>query len=507
MTKDQPKGTGGRSDGAGGRSDGAGGRPGEIGTTGHERHVAKALLSLAGGEIAGKLATLVTLAWSARVIGVEAFGVFTFGMGLGVLVATIPSLAPVSRMIQLVGSRTETLGVRLAALNVLRLSFTVPAMAVALPFVVMRPEPVDRWTIALMVVSCLLDNTVKVWWSACTALNRQAATALVLVGQRLITLTLVAAALLVAPSAATVAAAFAIGSFCANIGMAVLARGFGARTDYRAMTRGHLKEMLVAVPVSGGNSVLTELLGRLDVILIGLIAGDAAVGLYGVAYRLMETALFVSWTLSRALTPDLVRSRVGAELSQPVRLGLVLLFGLYVPYGAVLALAGRELSDVIFGSAYETGGVLLLLSAAPLLFGIAHLGTTTLFARRPDPIVPLATGIALVVNLLLNVLLLGALGAEGAALAKTVAFAVQAAILSVAVVRIAPPRGWARGALVAIGATAVAVVPVVLDFHILPSVLVAGAVYCPVWYVLVRRFDPGTAEWIGRARGGGADKP
>lgn len=520
MTKDQPTGMGDQPKDAGGRSDRSGTEPKStgrqatgtgreakaIGQAGHERHVAKALLSLAGGEVAGKLATLVTLAWSARVIGVEAFGVFTFGMGLGVLVATIPSLSPVSRMIQLVGSRVETLGVRLAALNVLRLSFTVPAMIIALPFVFMRPEAVDRWTIALMVLSCLLDNTIKVWWSACTALDRQAATALVLVGQRLTTLALVAAALLTAPSSATVAAAFAIGSFLANIAMMILARRFGAHTDYRAMTRVHLKEMLVATPVSGGNSVLTEMLGRLDVILIGLIAGDAAVGLYGVAYRLMETALFVSWTLSRALTPDLVRSRVGAELAQPVRLGLVLLFGLYVPYGAVLALAGTELSEVIFGSAYETGGVLLLLSAAPLLFGIAHLGTETLFARRPDPVVPLATGVALVVNLLLNVLLLGALGAEGAALAKTVAFAVQAVILSVAVVRIAPPRGWARGALVAVGATAVAIIPVVLDFHILPSVLVAGAIYCPVWYILVRRFDPGMADWIGRARGGGRDE-
>lgn len=476
-------------------------RPRKIGEPGHERHVAKALLSLAGGEVAGKLATLVTLAWTARVIGVEAFGVFTFGMGLGALVATIPSLAPVSRMIQLVGARTETLGVRLAALNVLRWSFTVPAMVVAVPFILMRSHPVDQWTIGLMVVSCLLDNTIKVWWSACTALDRQPATALVLVGQRLTTLALVAVALLTAPNSATVAAAFAIASLLANVAMAMLARSYGARTDYRSMTRAHLMEMLVATPVSGGDTVLTGLLGRLDIILIGLIAGDAAVGLYGVAYRLMETALFVSWTLSRALTPDFVRSRVGAELAQAVRLGLVLLFGLYVPYGAVLALAGSELSAFVFGSLYDTGTVLVMLSPAPLLFGIAHLATEVLFARKPDPVVPLATGVALVVNLVLNILLLGTLGATGAALAKTVAFAVQALILMTAVVRIAPPQGGLRGLAVAAAATGVAVVPVILNFHILPSVLVAAGIYCVLWYVLVRRFDPRMADWIARARG------
>lgn len=470
---------------------------------GGERRIATAMLSLAGGEVVGKVVTLITLAWAARVIGVEAFGVFTFGMGLGVLVATIPSLAPSSRMVQLVGSRMETLGVRLAALNILRWAFTVPAMAVAVPFILLRDEPLDRWTVAFMVAASLLDNTIKVWLSACTALDRQSATAVVIVGQRIVTLVLVGFALLLFPNSATVAAAFALGSLMANVAMACLARHYGARTDYRALRRRHITEMLVAVPVIGGNSILTEMLARIDVILIGLLAGDAAVGVYGVAYRLMETALFVSWTLARALTPDLVRARDGAELARPVRLGVVLLFSLYLPYGAILAISGNQLAALLFGSQYDTGSVLVLLSAAPLLFGIGHFATVTLFARRPTPIVLIATATALAINLLLNLLLLPHLHAEAAALAKTVAFAVQALILGIAVLRVARPRGVLRGIISAIVATAVACVPVLAGLPILPAVLIAGGAYCVVWFLLVRRFDRRTAEWIERARGAG----
>ena len=63
-------------------------------------------------------------------------------------------------------------------------SATFGPVAIAVPFVLLRPESVDRWTIALMVVTAVLDNTIKVWMAACTALDRQAMTAVVLVGQR-----------------------------------------------------------------------------------------------------------------------------------------------------------------------------------------------------------------------------------------------------------------------------------------------------------------------------------
>lgn len=479
--------------------DPTGTRPTGTRPNGSERHLATAMVSLAGGEVLGKVATLITLAWSARVIGVEAFGVFTLGMGLGVILSTIPALAPASRMIQLVGRRTETLGVHLASLNVLRWAFTVPAMAIAVPFVLMRSSAVDRWTIALLVASCLLDNTIKVWLAACTALDRQSATALVFAGQRFVTLALVGVALLTEPSSATVAAAFALGSLLANIAMAWLARRVGARPDYRSMKRQNLRQLLVATPVAGGSAILTEALGRVDVILIGLLAGDTAVGLYGVAYRLMETALFVSWTLARALTPDLVRARLGEELRQPVRLGVVILSALYLPYGAILAFAGDDIVALVFGPHYAVGHVLVLLGAAPLLFGFSHFASVALFARRPDPVVPLATALALAVNLLLNVLLLPRLHADAAALAKTAAFAVEALVLGFALNRIAPLRGARRGILVSVVATAVACIPVLVGLPIVPALVLAVAIYCSVWFLLVRRFDPVTAAWFERA--------
>lgn len=470
-------------------------------SNGRERHVATSMLSLAGGEVLGKVMMLVTLAWSARVIGVAAFGVLTFGMGLGALLSTIPSLAPSARMIQLVGRNVETLGVRLAALNVLRWVFTIPAIALAVPFVLARESAVDRWTITLMIAATVLDNTAKVWLSACTVLDRQSATAAVIVCQRAATLVLVGIALLTVPSSASVAMAFTGGALLSHTAMFMVARHYGARLDYRGMRWSHLREMLVAVPVIGGSSLFTEALARIDVVLIGLLAGDAAVGIYGAAYRLMETALFVSWTLGRSLTPDLVRAQGRDELARPVRLGTVVLISLYLPYGVALALCGQELVTLVFGAGYEIGAVLVLLSPAPLFFGIAHFGGVALFARRPAPIVLIATVSAVVTNVVLSLVLLPVIQAEGAALAKTAALAVEAAIVGVAIMRLAPPRGAGRGILVALVATLLASVPMLLSLPVIPAVVSAAVIYCVSWYLLVCRFDRESAEWIAAARG------
>ena len=458
--------------------------------------MAKALVALSTGEVLGKILTLITLAWVARAIGLESFGVFTFGMGLGVLLAAIPSLAPSSRMIQMVGRNIETVGVRLAAMTVLRLSFTLPAALLAIPFILMRSDHIDRWTIALLVASCLLDNTIKVWLAACTAIDRQPATAGVILAQRVLTLLFVAIALSTGPNSATVAASFALAALLANIMMNLLSRHYGAKPDFRNMTWQHVKEMLIAVPVVGGNSLLKEGLARIDVLLIGLLAGEIAVGIYGVAYRLMETALFVSWTLARSLTPELVRADNSHELGRPVRLGIVLMCALYLPYGMVLALEGNRLVELIFGPGYDVGNVLVSLSAAPLMFGLGHFASTTIFARNPDKIVPIATAVALIVNIAINAALLPVLESEAAALAKTAAFAIQALILYIAVLRFTRPRGAHRGITASVLATLVASIPLIFELPLIAGLLLAVALYLPTWFILSKKFDPWTTQWL-----------
>ena len=50
----------------------------------------------------------------------------------------------------------------------------------------------------------------------------------------------------------------------------------------------------------GVDTVVAMALFRIDQVLLGAMKGDAAVGVYAAAYRLLETMLFVSWAVAAA---------------------------------------------------------------------------------------------------------------------------------------------------------------------------------------------------------------
>lgn len=468
-------------------------------TSTRPRHLATAMGALAGSEVFGKVATLVVFAWCARVIGVDAFGVLSYGLGLGLLIAVLPSLGLDARIIQLIGGDTPSAGTRLASLNVLRAGLTLPAVLIAVPFALGHPVA-DRVTIGLMVFAGVVDTFTDAQRAICVVLDRQHWTAVAHVIHRTATLLLMALALLLHPGAVTAAAAFAGSSLIGWAVMAMMTRRTGVRATYRDLRRAHLRDLLVATPVIGGDAVVSMLLFRVDVLLIQAFAGMVAVGQYTIAYRLIETVLFVSWSISRALTPDLARADHGRQLDGLVRVGLVLIVAVYVPYGVALAISGQGLIAWIFGAEYVTGSLLLWLAPAPVLFGVGHFAATVMFARRPDPAVLVAALAALVVNVLVNLALLPTWGVAGAGLAKTLAYAVQAAISCWALSRLAhPPLVW-RGVLVACMATVVAALPQVVGLPVAVGLVCAAGVYLTIWYRLGRRWDAHTVAWLGSLR-------
>lgn len=456
----------------------------------HARHLASALASLATGEVVGKLATLATFAWAARLLGVADFGLFTYALGIGLLLATIPSLGLNARLIQLTGRDPRLLNEYLGPLMAARIALTLVAFGAAVPFALARDSASARWTIMLMVGAAAIDVFTDAQRSACIVLERQSATAIVTVFQRTLTLVLAVGLLAYSPSAVSLAVAFALAGIAAFIAMTLIARKHGARTDFRQVTPARMKTVLRAAPVMGTNEIIGESVTRIDVILIQAFLGDAAVGVYGVAYRLMETVLFVTWSIGHALVPDMVKAKNKEDLGRTVGIGVALMFIIYLPYGAVLASLGQSMVDFLFGSQFDIGAILLFLAPAPLLFGLGQLARKTLFARYPAPIVPVATALALAVNIAVIVALANSLGVEAAAIAKTAAYGVQMVVLWLVLLKFARPNGAGRGIMVAAAATAAATVPMLASLPLIPALLLAGTIYCLVWVALTWIFDP-----------------
>lgn len=457
------------------------------------RRMTLAGISLSVGEVLGKLSTLVLFSVLARHLGVADFGVFSFGIGLGLLLASFAALGLDSRLVQLAGHDPESLPDRLASLLAIRLALaTVVVVVTAVVLVAVPDRPGGPTPVLLLLVAAgCADTLVEAFRAAAISRHVQTGPAVVLVLQRLAALGLVLLALLLGGGLVAMAAAYLAASVLGVLLMATTAaRRAGVRPRLSGMSRPYAADFARSLSVTGVNDIVSMALFRIDVVLLAVIAGDVAVGHYTAAYRLLETVLFISWSIGRVIMPAIADRRAGApDPSRTVSAALVLVGAIYLPYAALVLTRGEDLVRLLFGEAFVEPAVVQLLALAPLLFGLAQVGVSALLALSPDPAVLLASALALVANIGLNLVLVPRYGAAAAAAVTTVSYGVQALVLLRALGRRIPSRPVGRSLLVSTGAAVVAGAVMLAPLPALLAMALGGVAYALVWWAVTRRWD------------------
>ncbi|WGY04598.1 oligosaccharide flippase family protein [Nocardioides sp. QY071] len=454
------------------------------------RRTGSTVAALAASELLGKVATFVMFLLLARLLGLAEFGVLSLGFGLGLLLAVLSSSGLDARLIQLGSAQPDLLDRCYGALVGIRAVLSGAICAVAGPVLLATMSSADAVTVWLVVLACLVDTFSDASRACCGARQEQHRSALVLVIQRFLTLALVAGSLVLAPRAESAALAYLAGTVGGVLAMHLAARRAGVRLRFRG-SRPQARLLLQALPVLGLNAFASMGLFRIDTALVGVMLGTTAVGVYAANYRIFETVTFVTWTLTRGIVPvvasrpdDLEHVRRWAQISMAAMLAA------YLPYGVLMALRGDDIVTALLGAEYADPGLLVALALAPALFGIGHQCASLLLALRPDPVVLVASVLALVVNIGLNLVLIPWCGLLGAAVATTVSFAAQAVVLLVVVHRrigpvVAPRHLLGLGAGCAAAAAWCAALP-----PLLPAVLAAGAAYVVATTVVTLAADP-----------------
>lgn len=156
-------------------------------------------------------------------------------------------------------------------------------------------------------------------------------------------------------------------------------------------------------------------------------------GIYGLGYLIPLTFhSAVLYSFMRIWQPHVFGTRDGRERAEELqRVGTLVALGFTFAYAQV-ALFGREGVRILAGSAefYAADPVVPLVALAYLCYALFALAQTVLLTARATGRLSLLTGLALALNLGLNVVLLPAFGDQGyvgAALATLVTFAALAA--------------------------------------------------------------------------------
>ena len=236
-----------------------------------------------------------------------------------------------------------------------------------------------------------------------------------------------------------------------------------------------------------------------DIILLGLFVTSAEVGVYSVATRLVHLATFVMLPINAAFAPriaDLYHRGRNESLRRTYAVAAGWIIRLSLPAFVLLVVFPRDLL-ALFGAGFAVGATVTVVLAAGKLIDAATgpCGLMLNMSGRPALNV-LDNVVALVINILLNLLLIPRYGIVGSA----VAWAVSLAIVNLARVaqvwlalRMLPfDAGTLKGLVAALGAL-VAALPV-QDRLQPPADLWVGAGVIVVVYLVLLRLQGLTAE-------------
>lgn len=173
-----------------------------------------------------------------------------------------------------------------------------------------------------------------------------------------------------------------------------------------------------SLPIGVG-IILAMALSRLDVILLSLLKGANEVGLYSAAYRLIATFLFVPYYLATSMFPvmsDWQKQEKTEELKVLVEKIIRFSMIFIIPVAVFFSLVSGKLIVILYGNSFSASGPILALLLWYLVAAFPAFILTHLLFLSHAKEYALFYLIALLVNVVSNLLLIPVLGMTAVAI-------------------------------------------------------------------------------------------
>jgi O-antigen/teichoic acid export membrane protein len=234
--------------------------------------------------------------------------------------------------------------------------------------------------------------------------------------------------------------------------------------------------------------------------MLGWYESDAVVGQYGAAYRLLESTLFISWSVGTAVYP--VFSRLTRTTATPVasvfQAALKLAIALTLPLAVGSAVLAYPVMELLYGDEFRDGAsALILLAPTIVLYPPAYLAAYVLMSQDRQSLLAWVYGGGTVLNVGLNVVLIPRFSLDGAAFATSFCELLVAGAMVALALRAAgalDARAMLAGPVLA-GALAAGAMALLYD-TVLVAIPVAAAAYLTALVLYERRFHPRDYERV-----------
>lgn len=372
-------------------------------------------------RIANLLLGVVVTVLIVRALGEKAFGQWSAIFAVTQIVSVFGDLGLEQVAVRRAAAEPAAEGRWLGSLITLRLAIAVP-LGIAQLAVLLALSQTAAMRIASLILGGLIPLSALVAYRAVFQLrvqNRLTASLELLNG-----LVWAAGVVLVAALGGGLVAfaiAFGVAALASTVPLVVLASR-AAQVQLRGSRQGWGELWRVGVPVAVG-TVLVVSYGRIDQVLVFEVLGDRAAGLYGAAYRVLDRGMVVPATVLTTLFP-LIAAAHGVDpvrVRQLVQLGAEIVATVAFPVLPVVAVTAAPLAQLLFGADFrDAGAAFAILMGLFAVSGFGYLASYLVLILRRQRWFLRVAALALVVNVVLNLLLLRPLGFEAAAVVTLV---------------------------------------------------------------------------------------
>ncbi|HYN05820.1 MAG TPA: oligosaccharide flippase family protein [Vicinamibacterales bacterium] len=412
---------------------------GVVPVTSH-RGILTGVAALAGGEIGGRLVAFAATAWLTRKLGPDGFGIIGFATAISayLLLATTTGFNDIgTRDVARHPDRAVTIA---ASAIAVRLLMGLAGLALLGVVALLLPKaPVVKAVIVLSGLS-FLSQAIDISW-VLRGLERN-----VRVGAMNIATQLLYAAGILAfvdgPEDVIRVPIIQFGSELAA-GCWLCVGLFGRR-----IPRASLREGLGILKASGfvtASRLMRVVILTSGLITLGLVAGEAATGVFAAAYRFCFLLIAIAAAVNNAFLPSVARAADhGANaLRDVIRSAVRIMATIAAPIVLGGAVTAGPLLRLLFGPSFELGAQAfqILLISCGFLFAHATVHNILLAVHRTN-VETVLFFVAALVALMLNVTLIPRHGIVGAAVAALAAEALIAVVGWVYVKTLGVAPGW-----------------------------------------------------------------
>ncbi|MGQ4648017.1 oligosaccharide flippase family protein [Lyngbya aestuarii] len=302
------------------------------------------------------------LAWMARYLGAEQFGVLNYAIAFVSIFTTFAQLGlnhiVVRDSVSELSSKDEILGTAFF----LRLSSGVGAflLATASIFLLRPDDPLSRVLVVIVAASLIFQefDVIDFWFQS----QIQSKYAVLAKNTAFIIMTLVRIALLRSQAPlVTFAWAFLVESALTVIGLVIVYQRSGQKIQaWHGKWLRAKSLMKVSWPLIFSNLAIVVYL-RIDQVMLGQLADDNAVGVYSVAVRLSEVWPFMATAVVRSVASSIIEAKKVSEelyyekIQQVSNLLVLMVYVIAIP----ITFFSTHLITLVFGPEYSAAGVVL----------------------------------------------------------------------------------------------------------------------------------------------------